>query len=653
MAVRWLPLLLAGLIFLPSAARADSAVEWAYTEGAPGGGRYSPLADINRSNISSLQVAWTYRHGDYYDGGMFFDRVNRATAFEATPIVVDNRLIFTTPYSRVIALDPESGRELWSFDPQVDRGQRVANMFINRGVAYWRGPASEGRCAQRVLFGTLDARLIALDAATGRPCADFGVGGAIDLVAGLEPVVDRWEYNITSPPTVIGDLAVVGSSIADTLRRVAPPGDVRAYDVRSGRLRWRFHTIPRPGEFGADTWPPDGWRDAGAANVWSTITADLRRGLVFLPVSTPSPDFDGAERAGANLFSDSVVALRASSGERVWHFQTVHHDLWDYDLAAPPVAVRVQRDGGAVDAVVQATKTGFVFVLDRDTGAPLFPVEERPVPPSDLPGEHAWPTQPFPTLPPPLLPARLTEADLWDADAAHHLKCGEMLRALRNEGVFTPPSLQGTLLYPSTGGGVNWSGVGFDPGSGWLYVPLGNTAHVLRLREVDASNVTAPADYRPLRTWEGLYWAFTGLRTGLRYWTDPRRGRRLFAVDGVPCNKPPWGYLVAIDLNRGEVKWKVPSGSDGGVQGLFSYGPLLVTAGGLVFQAGSRDLHLRAHDAESGEVRATFELPAGLHAGPITYKLRPEGKQYLVIAPGGHVNLGSKLGDYVIAYALP
>jgi len=634
-------------------AGASPPVEWPYTEGAPGGGRYSPLADINRINVASLRVAWTYRHGDVDDGGIMPDYVHKGTSFEATPIMVEGRLIFPTPFNRVIALDAESGRELWRFDPKLDRSRRAPNMFISRGVAYWHGAAAPGPCAQRIFLGTLDARLIALDAATGRPCDDFGTHGTIDLLAGLTPVVDPWEYNVTSPPTVVGNVVVVGSSIADTLRRVAPPGDVRAFDVRNGRLLWTFHTIPRPGEPGSETWEDGSWRNAGAANVWSTITADLERGLVFLPVSTPSPDFDGADRPGANLYSDSVVALRAATGEPVWYFQTVHHDLWDYDLAAPPVLVRVPRDGTLVDAVVQATKAGFVFVLDRDRGTPLFPVDERPVPASDLPGERSWPTQPFPTRPPPLLPQRLQESDLWDVNPARLAECRELLRPLRNEGLFTPPSLRGTLLYPSTGGGVNWSGVGFDPGSAWLYVPVGNLAHVLQLTELPADNPSAADTTRPMRTWEGIWFAFTGRGTGLRYWTQPQRGRRIFSVDGVPCNRPPWGYLAAIDLARGEVMWKVPSGEAEDVQGLFSYGPLLVTGGGLVFHAGSRDPHLRAHDAHSGAVLARFELPAGLHGGPVTYKLRPDGKQFLVIAPGGHVGLGSKLGDYVIAYTLP
>jgi len=652
-ALRWIPIaaVLAGLAWPADAA--DSAAEWRWTEGAPGGGRYSPLADIDRDNVGSLRLAWSYQHGDFYDGGWMPDAVNKGTSFESTPLVVDGRLIFTTPFNRVIALDPENGRELWTYDPHVDRDRRFANMMINRGVAYWSGAGSDTPCGQRVFLGTLDARLIALDAGDGRPCDDFGTAGTVDLLAGLSPVVDSWEYNITSPPTVVGDVVIVGSSIADTLRRIAPPGDVRAYDVRSGKLRWTFHTIPQPGEPGNDTWEDGSWRNSGAANVWSTITADPERGLVFLPVSTPSPDFDGADRPGANLFSDSVVALRAATGEHVWHFQTVHHDLWDYDLAAPPVLVRLTIGGRDLDAVVQATKAGFVFVLDRETGTPLLPVEERPVPASDLPGEHAWPTQPIPIQPAPLVPNRLDEKNLWDVDAKRLERCRKELEGLRNEGVFTPPSLRGTLLYPSTGGGVNWSGVAFDPSSHRLFVPVGNLAHVLRLAALSEENVTAPDYYRPLHFFDGIRWAFTGAHTGLRYWTDPVRGRRIFAIDGVPCNRPPWGYLAAVDLDAGALAWKVPAGERDGVEGLFGYGPLLVTGGGLVFHAGTPDLRLRVHDSRSGAVLAQIPLPAGLHAGPITYRPRPGAKQFLVVAPGGHVGLGSKLGDHVLAYTLP
>jgi quinoprotein glucose dehydrogenase len=643
-----------GVAAQPARAVAAAVADWPYTEGAPGGGRYSELDEINAANVGQLEVVWTYRHGDAFDGGWHPAAMQRGTAFESTPIVVDGRLYFTTPYNRVIALDPETGKELWTFDPGIDRDRLFANSVINRGVAYWRGSSGEERsaCARRIFLATLDMRLIALDAATGARCQGFGEDGAVDLRVGLDPLIDDWEINVTSPVTVVGDVVVVGSSIADLLRRVGPPGDVRGFDARTGALVWTFHTIPLPGEPGADTWHPSGRENAGHANVWSTITADLERGLVYLPVATASPDFYGGDRHGANLYSDSVVALEAATGRLRWYFQTVHHDLWDYDLAAPPVLVRVPIDGRERDAVAQATKAGFVFVLDRDTGAPLFPVDERPAPPSDVPGEEAWPTQPVPQKPPALVPQRLTEEDLWDVDPDRLERCRTRLRALRNDGLFTPPSLRGSVLYPFTGGGANWSGAAFDPRASLLFVPVNNLVHVLTLGGLDEAN-RATSAWRPLHTLEGLWFLLTGRGTGLTYWVNPLDGRVVLREDGVPCNRPPWGEVVAVDLARGEIRWRAPMGELDGVQGLNGYGPPLATAGGLVFHAGTRDLHLRAHRSESGEVLARFALPAGLHAGPITYRLRPEGRQFLVVAPGGHVQLGTTLGDHVIAYALP
>jgi quinoprotein glucose dehydrogenase len=624
------------------------------TEGASGGGRFSPLTEITRENVTQLQIAWTYRHGDFWEGS-FPLRVNRGSAFESTPIVVDGRLIFTTPRNRVIALDPETGRELWSFDPRLQRGRAYANMWINRGVAYWRDERGErGPCTRRVFLATLDARLLALDAASGRPCADFGAGGEVDLRAGIAPLFDEWEYNVTSPGTVVGDVIVVGSSIADVVRPDAPPGDVRAFDVRSGALRWTFHTIPHPGEAGHETWET-GTRLAGAANVWSTITADLERGWVFLPVSSPSPDFYGGDRPGANLYGDSLVALDARTGERKWHFQTVHHDLWDYDLAAPPVLVTLAREGRPVDAVAQATKQGFVFVLDRETGAPLFPVEERPVPASDLPGERAWPTQPVPLAPPPLVPQRLALGDLYAGSPEHLEACRKRLAELRNDGLFTPPSLRGSIVYPFTAGGANWSGAAWDPERRLLVVPVQNLAHVVRLGEVAERASGGGAGVKPLHGFglRTLWWLLTGRGTGERYRLSPISGRTLFQHDGVPCNQPPWGRLVGVDLARGTIAWSVPTSVGDDDPGGNSYGPALATASGLVFHAGTERPVLRVHDTETGERIATFELPAGLHAGPISYRLRTDGEQFLVIAPGGHVGLGSPLGDHVIAYTLP
>src|SRR5262249_15208418 len=367
----------------------------------------------------------------------------------------------------------------------------------------------QGTCSSRAFLATLDARLVALDVASGKPCPDFGSGGTVNLLDGIEPLVDPWEYNVTSPPTIVGDVVIVGSSIADMIRRIQPPGAVRAYDARTGALIWRFNTIPRVGEDGVETWEQESWQQTGGAKVWSTMTADLERGLVFLPVSTAGPDFFGGDRPGANLFSDSVVALEAKTGKHVWHFQTVHHDLWDYDLPAPPNLVRVKHGGHEIDAVAQATKTGFVFLLDRETGTPLFPVEERPVPRSDVPGEVNWPTQPFPTKPPPLIPQRLTEDDLWDADPGRLEQCRKALRTLRNDGIYTPPSERGSLLYPSTAGGANWSGGAFDPASGFLYVPTNNFAMTIELKPLDPANFNTDGIVMQ-SIFRGLWWLFTG-----------------------------------------------------------------------------------------------------------------------------------------------
>jgi len=641
------------LALLPVPVAAQVA-DWPVTEGAPGGGRFSPLAEITGENVKGLQVAWTYRHGDFWEGS-FPLNVNRGSAFESTPIVVDDRLFFTTPRNRVIALDPETGRELRTFDPELEKGRAYANMWINRGVAYWRDDgAADEPCTARVFLATLDARLIALDAATGTPCADFGAVGEVDLRVGIAPLYDDWEYNVTSPGTVVGDVIVVGSSIADTLRPDAPPGDVRAFDVRTGALRWTFHTIPRPGEPAHDTWET-GTQLTGAANVWSTITADPRRGLVFLPVSTPSPDYYGGDRRGENLYSDSVVALDARTGERRWHFQTVHHDLWDYDLAAPPVLVTLEREGRATDAVVQATKQGLVFVLDRETGQPLFPVEERPVPQSDVPGERSWPTQPFPTAPPPLVPQRLTEADLYAPTPEHRDACREKLAALRNDGPFTPPSERGSVAYPFAAGGANWSGAAWDPARQRLFVPVQNLVHVIRIERVADRATGGGENVWPLHgaSLRNLWWLLTGRGTGLRYRLHPIHGRTLLEHDGAPCNAPPWSRLVAVDLARGAIAWSVATDTPPDDPGRGGFGPALVTASGLVFHGGTKRPVLRVHDADTGERIATFDLRAGLHAGPITYKLRPEGRQFLVVAPGGHIGMGSTLGDYVIAYALP
>jgi quinoprotein glucose dehydrogenase len=421
------------------------------------------------------------------------------------------------------------------------------------------------------------------------------------------------------------------------MRPVQPSGDVRGYDARSGRHLWTFRVIPREGEPGVETWLDGSWRIGVGANPWAPLSADLERGLLFVPTSTASPDYYGGRRPGDNWFADSILVLRAATGERVWHRQLIHHDLWDYDVASPPNLVRLERDGRALDAVAQLTKTGFVYVFERETGKPVFEIEERPVPASDVPGERASATQPFPVAPPFLLAReRLGEGDVADLDPQHRAKCLELFRGLRNDGLFTPPSAQGSLQYPGTAGGANWSGAALDPQRALLYAPINDFA------------MTAQIDPAPVGP-EGPG-ALPALRQG-------RMG--LFSIGGRMCSKPPWGHLVAIDLNRGAILWRSPLGFDRhGVAGVFNLGSPLATAGGLVIVGGTQDGKLWAYDRRDGRLVAMFDLPAGAHAGPITYRLREGGKQYLVIAAGGHHNFArlertSKVGDWILAYTLP
>lgn len=611
---------------------------WPYAGGDPGNARWSALREIHRDNVDQLEVVWSYRHGDYYDPGPRRGPDDRSgTAFEGSPILVDGRLVFATPYARVIALDPETGEEQWVFDPGVDRNRHYSNGYVTRGVAHWRAEPGDAPCASRIVHATVDARLIELDVASGEPCRDFGDAGTLDLHVGVDGLKRPEHYKLTSAPVVIGDLIVIGPSLAD-MRPDQPAGDVRAFDARSGALRWTFHVIPREDEIGSETWEHESWRFGVGANPWAPISADLERGLLFVPTSTASPDYYGGRRPGDNWFADSIVVLRAETGERVWHRQLIHHDLWDYDVASPPNLLRVRREGRSVDAVAQLTKMGLVFLFERATGTPLFAIEERPVAASEVPGEQASPTQPFPLRPPPLVhPMVITENDLWERDPAHLEACRKLFRSLRYEGLFTPPSVQGSLQHPGTAGGANWSGAALDPDRSILYAPINGFA------------MTARVDPTPIG--EAGPGALPALRKG---------HGGVFSVGMAPCTKPPWGELVAVDMQHGDILWRQPVGEDNRLneRGVFNLGPPLATAGGLVFHGGTEDSALRAHDARTGEILASLDLPASTHAGPITYRIRPGGPQYLVVAAGGHHNVGrlnrsSQLGDWIIAYALP
>ena len=596
----------------------------------PGGSRFSTLPDIDRGNVGRLQRAWTYHTGDA--DARSGTQGSNPTAFECTPLAVDGMLYVSTPSARVIALDGDRGQEIWRFQPPPRRAERVARRGPHRGVAYWESPDGQDR---RILFGTPDGRLLALDAATGRLRADFGEGGVVDLRTG---VADEWpqsELSVSSPPAIFRDLVITGSAVQEFPGR-GPAGDVRAYDVRSGKLIWTFHTVPRPGETGHDTWEGEGWKGRSGANVWSVMSVDAERGLVFLPLGSATYDFYGGDRKGANLFANSVVALDAATGALRWHFQTVHHDLWDYDLPAQPTLVTVRRGGRDVPALAQVSKSGFVFILDRLTGQPLFPVEERPVPASTVPGEAASPTQPIPTRPPALVRQSMTRDELSTVTLESHRQCAALFDAAVTGPVFTPPSLTLTLSFPGTLGGATWSGAAFDPSTRRLYV---NVNEVGALGAMIALGPAAPVRYRRVSPW-GDY---------ARFWDDNR----------WPCQRPPWGTLNAIDLDEGAIAWTVPLGVVDALvarglppTGTPSLGGAIATVGGVVFIAGTSDSRFRAFDIDTGRELWVDRLEASGHATPMTYRGR-SGRQYVVIAAGGGGYFSRTAADVVAAYALP
>lgn len=630
-----------------SAAAAQGVADggWPAYGGDAGGQRYSPLTQINPANVQQLKLAWTFRTGELGAGVRDWKR----SAFEATPVLHEGVLYLTTSATDVVAVDAATGAMRWRHASGARRDKHYSD-GVSRGVSLWvdeaAGPGSP--CRVRVFAPTLDARLLALDAADGQPCTGFGQHGALNLldgVMGIDAPDSEWRnYLVTSPPVVVDGLVITGSSIGDNRAVKSELGIVRAFDARSGALRWRWDPIPRePSNPVFSDWPAGSTATASAANAWAPLSVDAQRHLVFVPTGSASPDFFGGQRQGDNRWANSLLALDSRTGELRWGRQLVHHDLWDYDLPAQPTLVDLQRKGKRVPAVIQATKMGWLFTLDRDSGEPLFAIEERPVPQGAAPGERPSATQPHPVAPPALSrQGPVTADDAWGVAWFDKRACRNSIESYRSEGIFTPPSLQETLMQPGNAGGSNWGGVAFDP---QRQLALANT---MNLPFVVA--LVPRADFEAQRA-DPRYagWEFAR-QTGTPY---GMRRKAFMSPLGMPCVKPPWGQLTAVDMANGTIKWQIPLGQVpvlGKMLGMPGIGGPIVTASGLVFIAASFDDRLRAFSTDSGELLWQVKLPAGGQATPMTYAVA--GRQYLVIAAGGYKDASTR-GDYLLAYALP
>ena len=674
--------------------------DWRVRGGGPDSIRYSALRQIHRGNVGSLEIAWTYDTGDSFE----------RSEMQCNPIIIDGTLYATSPKLRVFALDAATGEERWSFDP-FD-GKAGTRKRRNRGVTYW-----ESGDEKRVLF-TARNYLFALDAGTGKLVPSFGEAGKVDLRRGLDRDPRRISISSTSPGTIYKDLIILGSRVSEGLP--SAPGDIRAFDVRTGEQRWSFHTIPHPGEFGYETWPKDAWKYIGGANSWPGLSLDAERGIVYCPTGSAAFDFYGANRAGDNLFANSLIALNAETGERIWHFQTVKHDVWDRDLPSAPSLVKVKREGRFVDALAQTTKSGFVFVFERETGAALFPIEEREVPASQVDGEVLAKTQPLPLKPPPFARQIFTEEMLTRRTPEAHKAVLEQFRKIHSGDQFTPPSREGTIVFPGFDGAAEWGGAAFDPETGLLYVNSNEMAFILRLVEkpppgerpsgrilysrhcaschredfkgtppefpslVDIGDRLAASDLRTI-TARGAGRmpgfghlggdAIRALATYIMFGEDTEAAvegasspidqkyridgyNKFLDPDGYPAVEPPWGTLNAINLDTGEIAWKIPFGEfpelvEQGVPytGTENYGGPVVTAGGLLFiGATNHDNKFHAFDKATGELLWETTLPAGGNATPATYEIN--GRQFVVIGAGGGKSRAPSGGSYV-AFALP
>lgn len=608
--------------------------DWPITGGDPGGMKYSPVSDIDRDNVGQLQEAWTWETGEERIPGprqAIPGQDVRPGSFEVTPIVVNDTMYLSTPYNRVVALDASTGEEIWSYDPKAYEWGQPPNGtgFVHRGIALWSG---EG---ERRIFLNSRWRLIALDAATGKEIASFGHKGEVDMAEHLLWPTIRLHYTQTSPPVVYEDLVIVGNGVWDRfVYENDPPGNILAFDVHTGELAWRFNLIPQRGELGNDTWEDGSWARWGHTNAWAPMSLDAERGLLYIPVGTASADYFGGHRKGDNLFAETLLCLDARNGRRIWHFQAVRHGLWDYDLASPPTLLTVRVGGRTIDAVAAPSKQGFVYVLNRVNGEPVWPIEDRPVAASTVPGERSAATQPFPTKPAPIARQGFTEDDVIDFTPELRAQALEIVRQYQMGPLFTPPSLGGVLMLPGIIGGANWGGGAADPETGVFYVKSSNTASLLKLVESDP------------------------MQSEATYQVD-RSIRNVALPNGLPLTKPPYGVLTAIDMHTGDHLWQAPVGDMPNVRyhpalrgvelperlGMSGAPGPIVTGGGLVFLTGG-SMALYAFDKETGQELWSADLGDRGSANPMTYRTRA-GRQFVVIAVGSGDNCK------LVAFALP
>ena len=625
---------------------------WPTYAGSEGGTRYSPLNQINRSNVEDLEIAWIYNAGHLERE----PQLRPMVGFQVTPILLPEEagrhLVLCDPLNRIMALDPATGEERWLFDPEIDL-RPFAGRFNCRGVTYWRDTeaADADACAHRLILATNDRRLVAVDARGGEPCADFGEQGFVDvtpIILQLQPARQLLTMQLNSPAAVVNGVIIVGGTADKFKDASSMNGAVRAFSARTGEHLWTFDTLIREP---ADDSESSAWH-VGGANAWINMSWDSERDLVFIPTASPAPNFYGGKRPGDNLYANSVIVLRAATGELVWHFQVLHHDLWDWDLPTNPILAEITRDGEKVPVAMQLTKQGMIFTFHRYTGEPFFEIEERPVPTDGMPEDDVSPTQPFPVKPPPLVRHGIGPEDAWGLTPYDRGKCRELIESMRYGPIYTPPTTEFTLMMPNVGGGMNWGGGAFDPASNILVTPVGQSPYRLRLipnEEIDPVAGRLPTAGLPIGPPGYIEGTDYGLEQG-----------PLFSPFMMPCTEPPWGKLVAVDMAAGEILWEVPLGLVDKLSPIpvplrwgtpFAGGPI-ATGGGLVFIGATADERFRAYDTETGELLWEFEGPTSANATPMTYMAG--GKQYVVVATGGHNWVYPfKKGDSVVAYSLP